>query len=72
MMMNSSQHRRQNSSGNFGSGLSVDQNGPLETSFFSLESFMLTSKLMEDEIMVPTKLKDKMFGMFIYYKVLSC
>ena len=76
-------HKRQNSTGNFSSGLNVDQNNPLETSFSSLAYFMNVTKLMvitdqrltwpvadlklslhlqEDEIMVPTKLKDKTFG----------
>lgn len=39
-------HKRQNSTGNFSSGLNVDQNNPLETSFSSLAYFMNVSKMM--------------------------
>ena len=49
------QHKRQGSSGSF----SIDPS--LYASFSSLENFMVTSKLMQDEIMVPSKLKDKQF-----------
>ena len=54
-IMNS--HKRQSSSGSF----NQDQMH-LQTSFSSLENFMFVSKLMQDEIMVPSKLKDKVFG----------
>lgn len=50
-------HKRQSSSGSF----NQDQMH-LQTSFSSLENFMFVSKLMQDEIMVPSKLKDKVFG----------
>jgi hypothetical protein len=56
--MNNS-HRRQGSSGSF----SHDSVGAaLHVSFSSLENFMAVSKHMHDEIMVPSKLKDKTFG----------
>ena len=54
--MNNS-HKRQNSSGSF----SIDSSH-LQTSFSSLENFMYATKLMQDEIMVPSKLKDKLLG----------
>ena len=51
-------HRRQSSSGSF----SLDQ-AHFQANFSSLDNFMFVSKLMQDEIMVPSKLKDKQFGM---------
>jgi hypothetical protein len=53
-------HKRQSSSGSF----SNNDINHLETSFSRLENFMIISRLMQDEIMVPSKLKDKTFGMF--------
>ena len=50
-------HRRQSSNGSF----SLDQTH-FQASFSSLDNFMFVSKLMQDEIMVPSKLKDKHFG----------
>lgn len=49
-------HRRQSSNGSF----SLDQTH-FQASFSSLDNFMFVSKLMQDEIMVPSKLKDKHF-----------
>jgi len=51
-------HRRQGSTGSF----SLDITSHFQTSFSSLQNFMILSKLMQDEIMVPSKLKDKSFG----------
>ena len=50
-------HKRQNSSGSFNG---IEQNH-LHTSFSNLERFMNMAKLMQDEIMVPSKLKDANF-----------
>lgn len=50
-------HKRQNSTGSF----SIDQNA-FQTSFSKLENFMILTKLMQDEIMVPCKLKEKKFS----------
>ena len=50
-------HKRQSSNGSF----SLDQTH-FQASFSSLDNFMFVSKLMQDEIMVPSKLKDKQFG----------
>ena len=58
-------HKRQSSSGSFSNN---DMNH-LETSFSRLENFMIISKLMQDEIMVPSKLKDKTFGLFFFYSL---
>jgi hypothetical protein len=52
-------HKRQSSNGSF----SLDQTH-IQASFSSLDNFMFASKLMQDEIMVPSKLKDKHFGKF--------
>lgn len=51
----SSSHKRQISNGS----IHLNDSNPLQTSFSSLENFMNTTKLMEDEVMVPLKLKDK-------------
>ena len=57
--MNShSHHQRQSSTG---SSLSTD---PLQASFSSLDNFLNSTKLMEDEIMVPSKLKEKIIGTY--------
>ena len=56
-------HKRQGSTGSFTKN--NDQNH-LEESFYNLEYFMNVSKQMEDEIMVPSKLKDKLFGIFSF------
>jgi hypothetical protein len=53
-------HRRQGSSGSFSHSDSVG--AALHVSFARLENFMIVSKHMQDEIMVPSKLKDKKFG----------
>lgn len=53
--MNMNSHKRQGSSGSFNTE-------HYSTSFSSLENFMIVSKLMQDEIMVPSKLMDKVFG----------
>ncbi|RNA20653.1 hypothetical protein BpHYR1_006251 [Brachionus plicatilis] len=50
-------HKRQSSTGSF----NIDQNA-FQTSFSNLENFMILTKLMQDEIMVPCKLKDKTFS----------
>lgn len=50
-------HKRQSSTGSF----SIDQNA-FQTSFSNLENFMILTKLMQDEIMVPCKLKEKTFS----------
>ena len=50
-------HKRQGSSSSF----SVDLNGQ-NVRLSSLENFMFITKLMQDDILVPTKLKDKKFG----------
>lgn len=52
-------HKRQGSTGSFNKN---NDNKYLEESFYSLEYFMNVTKRMEDEIMVPSKLKDKLFG----------
>ena len=52
-------HKRQSSTGSF----NVDQN-QFGTSFTSLENFMNVTKHMQDEIMVPSKLKDQLLGLF--------
>ncbi|CAF0722905.1 unnamed protein product [Brachionus calyciflorus] len=49
-------HKRQSSTGSF----ILDQSA-FQTSFSNLENFMILTKLMQDEIMVPCKLKDKAF-----------
>ena len=51
-------HKRQSSNGSF-TTLSTD---PLQASFSSLDNFLNSTKLMEDEIMVPSKLKEKTIG----------
>lgn len=50
-------HKRQGSSSSF----SVDINS-LNIRLANLENFMFMAKLMQDDILVPSKLKDKMFG----------
>ena len=55
--MNSS-HKRQGSSSSF----SVDLNA-LNIRLSSLENFMFLTKLMQDDILVPTKLKDRTFDL---------
>ncbi len=50
-------HKRQSSTGSFGV---VDQNH-IHASFANLDRFMYSAKLMQDEIMVPSKLKDHIF-----------
>jgi hypothetical protein len=55
-----SHHQRQSSTG---SALSFQD--PLQASFSSLDNFLNSTKLMEDEIMVPSKLKEKTIGMYI-------
>ncbi len=57
-------HKRQSSSGSFNQN---DINTHLEMSFSRLENFMIMSKLMQDEIMVPSKLKDKLFGLHMFF-----
>lgn len=49
-------HKRQGSSGSF----IIEQNH-LHASFANLERFMNVAKLMQEEIMVPSKLKDNVF-----------
>lgn len=56
-------HKRQNSSGSFNG---IEQNH-LHTSFANLERFMSVAKLMQDEIMVPSKLKDISFDSKFYF-----
>ncbi len=50
-------HKRQGSSGSFNG----HEQNHLSQSFASLEKFMLVTKLMQEEIMVPSKLKDNAF-----------
>jgi hypothetical protein len=50
-------HKRQGSSSSF----SVDYSG-LNIRLSSLENFMFITKQMQDDILVPSKLKDKQFG----------
>ncbi len=61
MMRININHRRVDSTGSFSSINFCDQysgtNG--QNNFSSLDNFMNSTKLMEDEIMVPSKLKDK-------------
>lgn len=52
-------HRRQGSSSSF----SIDP-GSYHVSFSSLENFMQVSRHMQDEIMLPSILRDKHFGNF--------
>jgi hypothetical protein len=54
-------HKRQGSSSSF----SVDLNA-LNIRLTSLENFMFLTKMMTDDILVPTKLKDKKFGNFCF------
>ena len=50
-----SHHKRQSSNGSF----TTLSNDPLQAGFSSLDNFLNSTKLMEDEIMVPSKLKEK-------------
>lgn len=59
--MNSNNHKRQSSNGSF-KGVSITE-PLLQTSFSSLDNFMNATKHMEDEIMVPSKLKEKKLSM---------
>jgi hypothetical protein len=52
----SQNHKRQGSN-----GYNKHDQSPMDTSFASLDNFMTITKHMEDEIMVPSKLKDKRF-----------
>jgi hypothetical protein len=54
------QHRRQTSNT---TSIILNQNY-MQNSFQSLENFMNVTKCMQDEIMVPSKLKDKPLGNF--------
>jgi hypothetical protein len=55
MLSSTSSHKRQVSNGS----INLNDSNPLQTSFSSLDNFMNITKLMEDEVMVPLKLKDK-------------
>jgi hypothetical protein len=49
-------HKRQVSNGS----IHLNDSNPLQTSFSGLDNFMYVTKRMEDEVMVPLKLKDKL------------
>jgi len=59
-------HKRQGSTGSNGFKQTNNDTNHLEESFYSLDYFMNVTKQMEDEIMVPSKLKDKLFGNYCY------
>jgi hypothetical protein len=59
-------HKRQGSTGSNGFKQTSNDTNHLEESFYSLDYFMNVTKQMEDEIMVPSKLKDKLFGNYCY------
>jgi hypothetical protein len=58
-----SHHKRQSSTGSF----TTLSNDPLQASFSSLDNFLNATKLMEDEVMVPSKLKEKTLSMLLLW-----
>jgi hypothetical protein len=62
MMQRTNHHRRQSSNGSYTSMNNYGEQ-PYQNYISNLDNFMSITKLMEDEVMVPSKLRDKNPGM---------
>ncbi len=61
--MQRTNHRRESSTGSFSSMNFCDY----QNYFCSLDNFMNITKSMEDEVMVPSKLRDKNPGILLFF-----